>query len=280
MYAGSRDSYGAFMSIRFTPIFIFIALLAAACGSDDQVGFEDVPPGEATLVDEAEFIEIAPFARFASAQGDFMAGEHGTFGIFGAGAASPPHTHSGAYYAVVIDGQMNNPFGTEADPPSLPPGSFWSVPADDEHVTACLTPDRECTFFFHAAGAFDFFPLEEMTQARTTDAVAVPVGDLAFRALDPYDAAATVWGDPDSGPHGTMIRIEAGADTGGLAHRNAFSLVPATGSVTIETGGTATALPIGRLLEAAPNTVHSLSCDDDADCVLYLFSDAPLDIAT
>ncbi len=268
--------------IRFQTLSISLALaiVATACGSDG-VTFDDVAVGTPTIVgaNDVDFVEISPFARFGPAQGDFTAGEHGTFGIFGAGEASPPHTHSGAYYAVVIEGgEMSNPFGTEESPVTLAAGSFWSVPADAEHVTACLDADKECRFFFHAAAGFDFFPLEEMTTARDAAAESIPVDSLSFEELDPYDGAALVWGDQDAGPHGTIIRINAGDNTSELTHRNAFTAVPATGSLNIDDGSSVTELPTGSVIEFEANTPHSLSCGSGSDCLVYLFSDQALEI--
>lgn len=267
-------------SLNTVVVVIGLALAATACGSDDEATFDGVPLGSATIVNEAdiEFAEISPFATFGSATGDFTSGPHATFGIFGAGASSPPHTHSGSYYAVVLSGDMNNPFGTEPNPPTLSPGSFWAVPAGDEHVTACLTTEAECRFFFHSAAAFDFTPIDELVEARAADASSVPIQDLDFEALDPYDGSASVWGDPDTGPYGTIVRVDAGQDTGQLTHRNAFSLVPVSGRLDIDAGDERRSVVVGSLLEAEANTPHTLTCDDGADCVFYLFSDGPLEI--
>ena len=255
-------------------------MIAAACGSD-AAGFDDVPAGSISLVEanDVEFTEISPFATFGSAQGNFGEGAHGTFGIFGAGASSPPHTHSSAYYAVVLEGPMNNPFGTESEPAELAPGSFWSVPASDEHVTACLTPDSECRFFFHAQAAFDFTPLEEMTQERSVDATSTPAAELEFGELEPYSAAATVWGDPSVGPFGSILRVDADDDTGDLAYRHAFSIVPMTGALSVVTSEGVVELPVGSLLEAEPNAAHELRCEAGDDCTVYLFADQARDIS-
>lgn len=173
---------------------------------------------------------------------------------------------------------MNNPFGTEENPLTLPAGSFWSVPANAEHVTACVNPDEECRFFFHASGAFDFFPIDAMTSDRDPTAEAIPVDGLSFDDLDPYDGAALVWGDQDTGPHGTVVRIDAGTSTGELAHRAAFSAVPTTGMLSVDDGSGAAELAVGSVLEMEANTPHSLSCASASDCLLYLFSDEALDI--
>jgi quercetin dioxygenase-like cupin family protein len=69
------------------------------------------------------------------------------------------HTHSGAYHGVVIKGVMTNPFEGEINPPKLPPGSYWYVPADAVHATACVS-NTPCEFYFHADSAFDFTPVK------------------------------------------------------------------------------------------------------------------------
>lgn len=266
--------------LRALPVTLALALAAAACGSDD-VAFDGLSEGNASITDasDVEFVEISPFARFGPAQGDFTAGEHGTFGIFGAGQASPPHTHSGAYYAVVLDGgEMNNPFGTEPNPATLPAGSFWSVPGDAEHITACLNPNEECRFFFHSAGAFDFFPLDSLTGERDSAAQSIPAGDLVFQDLEPYGAAALVWGNQDTGPHGTIVRIDAGSSTGELAHRAAFTAVPTVGSLSVQGDSDPTAMPIGSVLEMEANSPHSVFCAAGSDCLVYLFSDQALEV--
>lgn len=267
--------------LRRTLLFLIgLGLLTAACSSDDEVAFDDVPTGSAIVVEESdvEFAEISPFATFGSAQGDFTSGPHSTFGIFGAGESSPAHMHSSSYYAVVLSGDMNNPFGTETDPPTLTPGSFWAVPANDEHITACLTSNSECRFFFHATAAFDFTPLDDLVEPRSSEATATPVDDLKFEALDPYDGSATVWGDTENGPYGALVRLEAGQDTAELAHRNAFTLVPIIGQLSVDTASETVAIEVGSLLVAEANALHSLSCEDGVDCLFYLFSDGSLEI--
>ncbi len=54
---------------------------------------------------------------------------------------------------------MTNPFAGEAEPRKMGPGSYWFVPANAVHATACVS-SIPCEFYFHAAGAFDFLPAE------------------------------------------------------------------------------------------------------------------------
>lgn len=268
---------------------ICLFLVAAVQSPSDASGrgrghltFPGEAIGEVEIVRDGDvaFVEISPFARFASAQGDFGSGAHGTFGIFGEGATSPPHTHTETYYGVVLSGQMNNPFGTEDAPPTLTPGSFWSVPADEQHVTACLSPDQECRFFFHSGSAFDFLPIDELTEPRGDDARAIPVGELDFERFRPYAGAAEVWGDPDTGPFGLIARARTRSFVRWSTHREAFTMVPVAGRSFIISPSGVARVSAGDLIEVGANTPHALVCQRGDDCLYYLFGNGPLEVRT
>jgi mannose-6-phosphate isomerase-like protein (cupin superfamily) len=106
-----------------------------------------------------EFVNINPAIKMASAYGDRSVGAHGTFGQFPANFETPEHTHSGAYHGVVIKGTMTNPFDGDKNPPKMEPGSYWYVPANARHSTACIS-DTPCEFYFHADSSFDFHVVE------------------------------------------------------------------------------------------------------------------------
>ncbi len=95
--------------------------------------------------------------QFAPAYGDRESGRHGTFGRFPANFETPAHVHSHDYRAVVLSGEMTNPFEGEENPPVLRPGSFWSVKAGSVHTTACVS-STPCEFFMYSNSSFDFKP--------------------------------------------------------------------------------------------------------------------------
>ncbi len=99
--------------------------------------------------------------QMGSAWGDRATGPHGTFGKFKAKFLTPLHTHTFAYHGVVLAGVMTNPFGKtlEKNPPRMPAGSHWYVPAGMVHATACVSK-APCQFFFTSNGAFDFIPVK------------------------------------------------------------------------------------------------------------------------
>ena len=112
-----------------------------------------------TPVESIKFENINPAIRMGAAWGDRSKGKHGTFGKFPAEFITPFHTHSGAYHGVVLKGVMTNPFEGEQNPPNIGPGSYWYVPANAVHATACVSA-TPCEFYFHAEAAFDFNPHE------------------------------------------------------------------------------------------------------------------------
>ena len=134
-----------------------LTVLASICFSIQGIQAND-DAAKAIPSNNIQFEQVAPFVKMGSAWGDRSSGAHGTFGLFPGNAASPLHNHSGAYHGVVISGTMTNPFGNEANPLKMGPGSYWFVPAGADHVTACIS-EAPCMFYFHAEGAFDFTPI-------------------------------------------------------------------------------------------------------------------------
>jgi hypothetical protein len=60
---------------------------------------------------------------------------------FQKGFSSPPHIHNITYRGVVIEGLMHND-DPAAEKMWLPPGSFWTQPAGESHITAADGPDN------------------------------------------------------------------------------------------------------------------------------------------
>lgn len=136
----------------FTLVTLLVVLTGGA-SAEDAV--------ENTVVPESsrEFFVVADPVQFAVVSGDLQSGPQGTFGRFPAHFETPEHLHSHSYRAVVISGEMTNPFEGETNPPVMKPGSFWSVAGGAVHATACVS-DTPCEFFMFADKGFDFTPTE------------------------------------------------------------------------------------------------------------------------
>lgn len=108
---------------------------------------------------DRQFFVAADPIQFAVVSGDLQVGPQGTFGKFPANFITPVHVHSHAYEAIVIAGEMTNPFEGEENPPVMSAGSYWSVAAGAVHATACVS-DTPCEFFMFAKEGFDFEVVE------------------------------------------------------------------------------------------------------------------------
>lgn len=143
--------------VRWGLALLATSVLLTACANVTSGDF--APNRETVLPAEGrEFVNLNPKIKMAAAYGDRSKGMHGSFGQFPANFATPFHSHSGAYHAVVIKGVMTNPFVNEADPTEMLPGSYWYVPAQAIHQTACVS-EEPCEFYFYAEQAFDFTPV-------------------------------------------------------------------------------------------------------------------------
>ncbi len=146
------------MSFRSFPVLslaLAAAVLATPVLAQDSTFDPTVPvakPGS-----EVKYDAVNEAIQMGTAWGDRATGAHGTFGKFIANFQTPFHTHSQSYHGVVLSGTMTNPFQgvDDANPPTLAAGSYWYVPANAVHATACIS-DEPCSFFFTSAGPFDF----------------------------------------------------------------------------------------------------------------------------
>ena len=139
---------------------VSVVLLAACTAGQAGDAFDAAKP-VAKPAAAVPWVDVNEAIRFGDAFGDRATGPQGTFGTFPGNFNTPVHTHTGAYHAVVLKGEMTNPFGAEgeANPPTMGPGSYWYVPAGMAHATACVSAEP-CMFYMHAGGAFDFTPVE------------------------------------------------------------------------------------------------------------------------
>jgi quercetin dioxygenase-like cupin family protein len=160
------------LRLKLTSFLMPASLALAACGpppaaaAPSNGGDAPAATGESAFdpagtvakqADAFQFDTITPFLKFAAAYGDRATGAHGKFGIIPAKTASPSHIHHGAYHGVVIQGQMTDGFNHEANPPVLGPGSYWYVPSEVVHITACVS-ETPCLFYTHSDAKFDFAP--------------------------------------------------------------------------------------------------------------------------
>ncbi len=260
-------------------------------GSSDATGTETDPlsctPDASTepgVVLRAEDRIFPPeldfgFVRFAPGWGDFEAGPYGTFAIIPGATATPPHVHRGAYSGVVIRGTLINPFGTEDDPPQLGPGSFWHVPAGEQHVTACVS-EEGCWGYLYADEGFDFTPIDALTDPRSDQAVTRAAETIAPEAFAPFVSFETVEGDFAEGPHGTFGVFGGGRAAPAHVHSAEYHGVAITGALINPFAGETDppSMSPGSLWTVPSNAEHVTACESEEDCLIFIHGRGGFDV--
>ncbi|MEM9531735.1 MAG: DUF4437 domain-containing protein [Pseudomonadota bacterium] len=122
---------------------IALALIAAvqACAVDRAAKASAQTPVRVIPAGEAPWTALNPARGDASPRAATLWGDRngpeptGFLVQFNQGFSSPPHIHNVTYRAVVIEGAIHND-DPQAVPLWMAPGSFWTQPAGEAHITA------------------------------------------------------------------------------------------------------------------------------------------------
>lgn len=242
---------------------------------------------------ELVYSAAAAFVSFAQGWGDMSFGAHGSFGDFAAQSAAPDHIHSETYYGVVITGVLKNPFGEMpngdvASAKPLPAGSFWSVPANAIHTTACDGgPDDNCLFYFHSRAAFDFDTdvsegdaMDDAAQEISASEIAEELGkDSAI--ISPFARMFTLWGDRAIGAHGTAGEFIPGGSSPEHIHSYSYHGVVLSGTMVNPFLGQsiedARPLHVGDYWFVPAGVDHVTACISIEPCTFYFHSEGAFD---
>ena len=106
-----------------------------------------------------EWAKTPEGVAFAALSGDRWSEPYFAMVRLPAGTISPVHTKSAAMFGLVIEGQMTHA-APGADPTPIGPGSYFEVPAQMPHISACVS-DSDCVTMLYQDGAFDFAPVSQ-----------------------------------------------------------------------------------------------------------------------
>lgn len=197
------------------------------------------------------------------------------------GFASPPHIHNVTYKGVVLEGLVHND-DPKAEPMWMPPGSFWTQPAGEIHITASkgesiayIEIDSGPYLVLPSEKAFDkgerpvnIVPSNIIWQDALTSRWIKHVGDEASPML------SFLWGKPDDGgePYGSFLKLPAGFD-GSLSSEGSVHAVVIKGE-TVHEGKD---LEPGSYFGSAQGK-HHLTASEET--ILYLRAKSPFTITT
>ncbi|MEL7171774.1 MAG: DUF4437 domain-containing protein [Pseudomonadota bacterium] len=206
----------------------------------------------------------------------------GTLIEFVDGFASPPHIHNITYRAVVISGSVHND-DPEAARMWMGPGSFWTQPAGENHITAALEGSRATAFLEILSGPYLVQPAEQEfdngerpINIEARNVIWLDAADVAW--LDPEDTLAEggpevafLWGAPEAGErNGTFLKLPAGFE-GALQGNGAWlRAVLISGQAVHAAGGAEAVLDPGSYFGSDGDATHQVTCAAEAECVFYV----------
>ncbi|MEM8836831.1 MAG: DUF4437 domain-containing protein [Pseudomonadota bacterium] len=213
----------------------------------------------------------------------------GTLIEFVDGFSSPPHIHNITYRAVVISGDVHND-DPGAEVLWMGPGSFWTQPAGENHITSARPGSRATAFLEILEGPYlvrpaaeEFDNGERPINIEARNVVWLNAADIGW--LDPSATLGTaddveiafLWGRPESGKrNGTFLRLPAGF-SGSLKGSGAWLRGVVISGRAIHDApdktGPQIQLDPGSYFGSTGGAVHAVSCAEGAPCLLYMTSE-------
>lgn len=258
-----------------------VLVFAMACGVPPQSAnhadtttlasnSRDAPSMDVLSVSDVKWQQLNPARGDASPGAANLWGDRTQSGATGFlvrftdGFKSPPHIHNVSYRGVVIRGLIHND-DPNAEEMWMAPGSYWTQPKGEAHITAAR--GEEVMAFIEidegpylVQGAEDAYDSDEKP-------LNVHTSNLIWHSIKthPEEAKAHLaflWGDPDEGPGGALLRLESGTPVV-TSSPTVFHAVVVEGALIVD----------GALLKPGSHlSGHrlKLSCQAQKHCLVYV----------
>jgi len=278
------------MTARLAPAILFVGLALGAGAAHAE------PIVEVVNRDDVSLVPLNPLRGDASPQAGVLWGDlredvpAGAIIQFAKEFASPPHIHNITYRAVVLEGTVHND-DPDAENMWMGPGSFWTQPAGEVHITA-VGPEGGTAFLEILSGPYLVQPSEEAfdngerpLNLEERNVVWLDASDIEWvehgtGATGPQ--MAFLWGTPSDGEtSGTFVKLPAdyqgSLDTAG----SDLKAVLVKGQLTHSAGSLSDPrnLDPGSYFRSEGEVSHNVSCAAAAECVLYVHAAGPYQVS-
>ena len=283
---------------------LFVAVAVAGCASlREELGDTPDPAAgrgsELTVVpyEEVRWGALNPARgdagpRAGDLWGDRTATDATGFLVrFAEGFSSPPHIHNTTYRGIVIEGLVHNddPGAVES---WMPPGSYWTQPAGEVHVTSAKG-EGGVAYIEIQHGPYLVMPSEEATD-NGERAINVHADNLVWldasttrliRLSSNISAAdgpriAFLWGDPQNDqPGGSLISLPAKYTSTLTSAGSSVRVVVIKGTAALHgTGAAGETLRPGSYVGASGDSGVAMTWSTADPTWLYVRSAAPVEI--
>ncbi len=279
--------------MRALQTFVLLNVVAVGCTNSETASDSmapnttAVPVSEVISASEVKWELLNPARGDKSPQAGTLWGDRrgavptGFLAKFVDGFSSPPHIHNATYRAVVISGRIHND-----DPDAaymwMPPGSFWTQPKGEVHITAAkgatnvalVEIDKGPYLVLSPEEAFDSG--ERPINVDASNIVWVDPPGLPASADGPK--LAYLWGNLEDGQsNGTFVRLQAGFK-GNIHSQGAnFRAVVIKGQPQYLGTNTKTLEP-GSYFGSKGESVHQLACKAGEESIIYVRTDGKFEI--
>ncbi len=245
------------------------------------------PASEIILASEVQWERLNPARGDKSPQAGTLWGDRrgavptGFLAKFVDGFSSPPNSHNATYRAVVISGLVHND-DPEAAHMWMPPGSFWTQPKGEAHITAAMGSTNVA-----------YIEIEEGPYLVHPPDMAFDSGERPVN----FDASNIVWldspgstggpeisflwgGTRDGQLNGTLVRLPAGF-AGALEVPGAsFRAVVVQGRTEHQAPGLtgAQVLTPGSSFASTGNVSHQIAARPGEECIIYLRTEGTFNV--
>ena len=268
-----------FLIEKLSPIFVglFAALVLASCNSNSPSRAQN---GEVTVVtvEDLSFQPLNPARGDASPQAGVLWGDiredtaSGMILKFADGFSSPPHIHNITYRGVVIKGGLHND-DPDAAKMWMGPGSYWTQPAGEDHITAAKPGSGAISFLEIFKGPYlvkpssDAFQTQELpVNIDASNLVWLGPQDLEWIEDNAKGARVTLlWGEPKDGNlFASFVKLPSGFK-GAISTAEDAKMVLITGEILYRDGR----LKPGSYIHATGPVEHNIECVN-MDCQIYV----------
>lgn len=273
-----------------------MALVLSALSATQSLG-QTASTNELVDGNTVEAIPLNPARGDASPQSRVLWGDirkdvpSGMLVQFPVGFESPPHIHNITYRAVVISGAAHNDDPTAAKM-WMGPGSFWTQPVGEDHVTAADSPDGEPTTIFLEilSGPYLVQPSDEAFESEelpvnldARNVVWLDAEDVEW--VDGRDGAqmAFLWGSLEGNDkNGTFVKLPAGYSGTLSTEAPLMRAVTIAGTTTVTLSGETdtNSLEPGSYFGSRGTAAHAVSCTSEEACVMYMHTEGNYTLAS
>ncbi len=277
------------MKIFFHVLLVLFTSVLISCSDKHLEKHSAIYVPSGTFISASELKWVSPFGKapiqFATAYGDTFKTPHGTFGKFPGNFITPAHVHSHPYHGIVISGTMTNPMkGESGKPKEMDPGSYWYVPANAVHQTACISKEP-CEFYMHQSTNFDFTPANtETPMDHTAQSAGVFTPASALNWINPFGKApiqfAVAYGDTFKKSHGTFGKFPGDFITPEHTHSHSYHAIVISGTITNPMTGDPhqpKKMGPGSYWYVPANAAHKTACISKEPCEFYMYQDTKFD---